>query len=84
MTCASATTSHRPSSKQVAIMWFRNDIRLEDHQALLDACQSDADYLLPLYCLDTGLLQARPDFPELGPTLGPHKLRYASPSRLVT
>ena len=85
MASASASTPHCRPSKQLAIMWFRNDLRLEDNQSLLDACQSDADYLLPVYCLDTGLLQARPDIPELGgiPTLGPHKLRCASSHLLM-
>ena len=80
MTRASATTPHSQPSQHMAIMWFRNDLRLEDNQALLDACQSDADCLLPVYCLDIGLLQARPDFPDLGgiPTLGVHKARCAS------
>ena len=33
---------------KTAIYWFRNDLRLEDNPAFLQAC-NDADYILPIY-----------------------------------
>lgn len=38
------------------IYWFRNDLRLHDNPALHNACQR-ADYLLPIYWLDTSQQQ---------------------------
>ncbi len=34
-----------------AILWFRSDLRLHDHEPLWQSCQSEAE-LIPLYCLD--------------------------------
>ena len=68
------------SSGPVAIVWFRNDLRVHDQEALLAACNSSARHLIPLYSLSPDLLQPRQDFPELAgcPTVGPHKLRWVA------
>ncbi len=39
------------SKKNIIILWFRNDLRLRDNEALYQATQN-ADYILPIYCLD--------------------------------
>ena len=36
---------------QTTIVWFRNDLRTRDHEALLDATRR-ADRVIPVYCLD--------------------------------
>jgi len=33
------------------MVWFRNDLRIHDHQPLLEAC-SKADMVLPVFCFD--------------------------------
>lgn len=38
-------------SDKNAILWFRNDLRLHDHEALVSALQK-ADRIIPVYCLD--------------------------------
>lgn len=43
----------QPTKKKyhTLIVWLRNDLRLRDNEALWQAAQ-DAEYILPLYCLD--------------------------------
>jgi len=33
------------------MVWFRNDLRIHDHQPLIEACQK-ADMVLPVFCFD--------------------------------
>ena len=42
-----------------ALYWFRNDLRLHDNPALMQAC-AQADALLPVFCLGSASA-ARPD-----------------------
>lgn len=70
-----------------ALVWFRNDLRLGDHEPLFTAAsqlQGQAQggaLLLPFYCLDERELVA-PEGSRLGlPELGPHRLRQAPPSQ---
>jgi deoxyribodipyrimidine photo-lyase len=37
--------------KQIIIVWFRNDLRLHDNEALYRAVQ-DAEEIIPIYCID--------------------------------
>lgn len=53
------------------LLWFKQDLRLDDHPAVLAAL--DAECVLPLFILDTSLLQPGP----LGPRrLGEHRARF--------
>lgn len=53
------------------LLWFKQDLRLDDHPAILAAV--NADRLLPLYVFDTDLLQPGP----LGSRrLGVHRARF--------
>lgn len=45
--------------KRAAIVWFRQDLRLHDNEALTDAIQQ-ADEILPVYIFDPGFLPAPP------------------------
>lgn len=40
------------------IVWFRRDLRIHDHPALVDAI-ANADRVVPLFVLDPGLLEGR-------------------------
>jgi deoxyribodipyrimidine photo-lyase len=51
----------------LAIHWFRNDLRLRDNPALLDACER-AEALVPVFVLDERLLAS--------PTLGAPRVRF--------
>jgi deoxyribodipyrimidine photo-lyase len=42
----------------VALLWLRRDLRITDHPALAAALES-ANSLVPVFCLDPGLLQGR-------------------------
>lgn len=49
-----------------AILWFRNDLRLHDHEALVNALQK-ANQVLPVYCLDPRHAETTPfGFPKTG------------------
>lgn len=53
-------------SDKYAILWFRNDLRLHDHEALVEALDK-ADQLLPVYCLDPRHFELTPfGFPKTG------------------
>ena len=53
------------------LLWFKQDLRLDDHSALRAAL--DADCLLPLFILDPSLLESGP----LGSRrLGVHRARF--------
>ncbi len=45
-----------PHTSNTIIVWFRNDLRIRDHEALYHACK-EADYILPIYCIDPRLFQ---------------------------
>lgn len=48
------------------IVWFRNDLRLQDNEALYKACQH-ASHIIPLYCIDPRHFQATAfGFPKTG------------------
>ncbi len=47
-----------PTRPRTSIVWFRRDLRLHDHPALLAAC-TDRDRLVPLYVLDPALIGGR-------------------------
>lgn len=54
-------------SNQRAMIWFRNDLRLHDHEAL-SLLASSMDVLVPVYCLDPQQFEIQPlGFPRLGP-----------------
>lgn len=46
-------------SEKNAILWFRNDLRLHDHEPLARALQK-ADQVLPVYCLDPRQFETTP------------------------
>ena len=64
--------------RNVAILWLRHDLRVQDNVSLLQACSTAPHRLIPAFFLDPKLLQARTDVPELTslPTMGPTRLRY--------
>lgn len=49
-------SSAKRNGKGTAILWFRNDLRVLDNDALYRAWSS-SDTLLPVYCLDPRLFQ---------------------------
>eukprot|EP00798_Chlamydomonas_sp_ICE-L_P017197 gene17197-23516_t len=40
------------TTKCTAILWFRNDLRLHDHAALIEANSANLPSVLPVYCFD--------------------------------
>src|SRR3990167_3371170 len=54
-----------------ALLWFKQDLRLDDHPALQAGL--DADYLLPLYILETNQLERGPFGTR---RLGVHRARF--------
>ena len=56
-----------PTNKhQVKILWFRNNLRLHDNEALFKA-QKLTEYLLPVYCIDPRQFEAtKLGFPKMG------------------
>ena len=61
-------------SKRLAILWFRNDLRLHDNEALTDALKH-ADEVIPVYIFDPKQWQAR--LPHTGlPKMGPHRAKF--------
>ncbi|MFZ6777088.1 DASH family cryptochrome [Undibacterium sp. Ji83W] len=46
-----------PDTQGTIIYWFRNDLRIEDNQALIDACQN-AEKILFVYCHSPSTLHA--------------------------
>lgn len=52
---------------QRAIIWFRNDLRLHDHE-MLTWLASNMEVLVPVYCLDPRDFEAQVlGFPRIGP-----------------
>jgi len=39
------------TSLKTIMVWFRNDLRLHDHQPLVEACQK-AQFVIPVFCFD--------------------------------
>ncbi|KAL0738574.1 hypothetical protein Bca4012_014784 [Brassica carinata] len=64
-------SSAKRNGKGVAILWFRNDLRVLDNEALYRAWSS-SDTLLPVYCLDPRLFLTTHffDFPKTGALRG--------------
>ena len=58
---------------KTALLWFRNDLRVEDHPVLA-GLPSDLAYLLPVYIIDPRLWQ--PDLLTQIPKAGPHRLQF--------
>lgn len=79
----SAMTARPTSTMQqtTALVWFRNDLRLADHQPLHYALQAKPTHLLPFFAIDRSQLLARP-LPGITtqgpPQLGPHRCRYVA------
>ncbi len=46
-----STQPPNPTVSKTTLVWFRNDLRVHDHEALLDATRR-ADRVIPVYCLD--------------------------------
>jgi hypothetical protein len=66
----------------LGIVWFRHDLRLTDHAALVSA-QNSCSEILPLFVIDNSGLVPRRNQPgcETGvPATGPHKVRCAASS----
>ena len=64
-----------------ALVWFRNDLRLADHEPLYSAASQTPQLLLPFHCLDERELAAPGGGSSSGgslgiPQLGPHRLRW--------
>ncbi|MBL8251626.1 MAG: deoxyribodipyrimidine photo-lyase [Candidatus Competibacter sp.] len=54
-------------SERCAIIWFRNDLRLHDHE-VLTLLSNSVDALAPVYCLDPAQFESQPSgFPLTGP-----------------
>lgn len=65
---SSSDINARKSGKGVAIVWFRNDLRVLDNEALYRAWVS-SEAVLPLYCVDPRLFNATTHyfgFPKTG------------------
>ena len=45
----------------IAIVWFRNDLRLHDNEALTEAVHK-ADFILPVYVFDTRIFEGKTSF----------------------
>ncbi|MEL7162380.1 MAG: deoxyribodipyrimidine photo-lyase, partial [Bacteroidota bacterium] len=61
-------------SKRLAIVWFRNDLRLHDNEALTDALKH-ADEILPVYIFDPRTW--RGTLPHTGlPKMGGHRAKF--------
>jgi deoxyribodipyrimidine photo-lyase len=53
--------------KDIALIWFRNDLRLHDHEPLVEALEQH-DAVLPVYCLDPRQFGETPfGFAKTGP-----------------
>ena len=56
---------------QVAVIWFRNSLRIHDNPALSWACESESiDHILPIYIFGEEIHQ------KSTPTMGKHRLRF--------
>ncbi|HKK24983.1 MAG TPA: DASH family cryptochrome [Gracilimonas sp.] len=54
-----------------SLIWFRNDLRIHDNEALIKACQ--ADEVLPVYCFDPRHFEST----SFGfPKTGKHRLKF--------
>ncbi len=61
-------------AKRLAILWFRNDLRLHDNEALTDALKH-ADEVLPVYVFDPRIWQGT--LPHTGlRKIGPHRAKF--------
>ncbi len=55
-----------PMKQNTTIVWFRNDLRIRDNQALQQAI-ADSDAILPIYCIDPRQFQKTTlGFPKTG------------------
>lgn len=46
-------------SERTILVWFRNDLRIEDNEILLEATRK-ADYVIPVYCFDPYYFKTTP------------------------
>jgi len=60
-----------------SIVWFRNDLRLHDNEALLDAIK-DNDEIIPVYIFDDRIFEGITSFGM--PKTGAHRLRFINES----
>lgn len=57
------------------IVWLRNDLRVEDHEAISLAAQEARGHVICVYCLDEDLFQPTPlGFPRMGSARALHLL----------
>lgn len=75
---------HRNSNKmsekrRIGIVWFRNDLRVEDNNTLNEAIQSvdrkKLDAIVPFYCYDRELLEGKSRLLKV-PRCGPHRRNF--------
>lgn len=59
LTCLaySPASSHSPPLTHIAIVWFKHDLRLDDHPGLLSAASAAYDSVVPLYIFDAHMLR---------------------------
>jgi len=69
-----SSSSVKRKGKGVTILWFRNDLRVLDNDALYKAWSS-SDTILPVYCLDPRLFHTTHffNFPKTGGNVSNHK-----------
>lgn len=60
-------------SKRTAIVWFRQDLRLHDNEALTEAIAA-SDAILPVYVFDERVFEGQTAFGF--PKTGPHRLKF--------
>lgn len=72
-----SSPSLKRSGSGVAIMWFRNDLRLMDNEALVRAWAA-SESVLPVYCVDPRNFGATHyfGFPKTGGISTPNKIFY--------
>lgn len=70
----SSNPASETSKKRLGILWFRNDLRINDNLSLNKSIellkQKNIDLILPFYCFDKILFEGKSrqaDLPKLGP-----------------
>ncbi|MEZ4981805.1 MAG: deoxyribodipyrimidine photo-lyase [Saprospiraceae bacterium] len=66
-------------SPRKGILWFRNDLRLHDNEALLEAL-NHCEEIIPVYVFDTRLWNGKSSFGF--PKMGDHRARFTIESVL--
>ncbi len=67
------TTQREFMKNKRAIVWFRNDLRLHDNEALQDALRN-ADEVIPIYVIDERVFRGKTSFGF--PKMGKHRMRF--------